>query len=739
MASAGVQDARSVYDLVVAGFQEVEASRWEDARVFFSDAIALKEELDAEALRQSRDLLALAYHGLARVEQTSGRFEEGLALLRQAREEASDVDPGIASLLESRAAMILIDMGVPDRADAPIARARTLSDKDAEDGDLNFGSRFDMFYALALQRMGVGRWQDVLDVLDEMAADIDWAEARKKMGEKRVRKNHASIAALRGTALSRMAQVDPEAFPRARVALTEVVDGADSHPLDRFTALTRLVQLHLDRFDLEAAKEALDRALRIRGEGGFGTLPQEEVAWLLALEARRERLAGDATEATHVRLREVLEQLLGRWRGVERLGGTGFLRFERARLLVTELLGHGDPEAALETLLRTQEIGVVWRSLGSPLVSLERVRKALCQQDSGCLVFFPGPDRSYLFAVDLEHVLRFELPKAPWIERKELEYRRWLLRDPRTLSERRREQRQHAIRSLGRELAEALFPEAARRAFEGWTHVRIAGRSLLNDAALETLPVFEGEALGLTHAVSDVPSLPVGVALAERRAQHLSGPERKNRALLLGAPELSPETRDRFPVLEDFLLTKERMRPFLDAMSAFEPVLLSGSEASTLAVNQAVARGANVLHVLAHGVSDSSLELRPMIALAPDESRTDGLLTVATARGLHAPDVVFLSVCRTADGVSRPGDAGAAHFGGAFLEAGASTVILSPQDVRMHAALAMTKAFYLALDGEGTSVSEALRRARVAMSATEQFRDPTSWGLVTAFGLGEAP
>jgi hypothetical protein len=284
-----------------------------------------------------------------------------------------------------------------------------------------------------------------------------------------------------------------------------------------------------------------------------------------------------------------------------------------------------------------------------------------------------------------------------------------------------------------------LLPDDVRALLETWTDLTIVGAEFLGFLPFESLP-FRGSRLGLELAVSYLPSLPVGVALAARPLP--AAFERD--LLLLGAARPAPAVLARWPDLVPL--------PFTDADLAalaapYRSVVPGGRDASgrveVLGDGRATPSrlasltpdSSRILHVVAHGVYASDRERPAGLALAPAPGGGDGLVFGEAVEAASAPPLVVLSSCGAARGPGRLGDDGVSHLGGAFLRAGARAVVLSRADVDLDSSLALGAAFHEAV-AQGASPARALLFARRRVAEDTERADPFFHSLVHVVGLG---
>src|SRR5262249_53621798 len=151
------------------------------------------------------------------------------------------------------------------------------------------------------------------------------------------------------------------------------------------------------------------------------------------------------------------------------------------------------------------------------------------------------------------------------------------------------------------ESADVLLPPLLRRSLAGWSSVAIVGLESLGYLPFELLPGPDGRRLGTTHAVTYLPSLPVGVWLAEHRRAAATPRPGAARVRIIACPDaVAPATlRDRPQPL-----------PFGDEETANLCAATAGTEVQVLRGAAATASacfgadGSDFVQVLAHGVRD---------------------------------------------------------------------------------------------------------------------------------------
>ena len=163
--------------------------------------------------------------------------------------------------------------------------------------------------------------------------------------------------------------------------------------------------------------------------------------------------------------------------------------------------------------------------------------------------------------------------------------------------------------------------------------------------------------------------------------------------------------------------------------------LITGAEATEAEFRASTALGSRVLHVAAHAILDSRSTGGSAIVLTPDGS-DDGLLHSREVAGLELrADLAVLAACRTARG-SESDESGVGSLTGAFLAAGADSVVATLWDVDDAATAALMQQFYYFL-GRGFEVDVALQRAQLRLIEHPDWNRPQVWAAFVVAGQGD--
>jgi CHAT domain-containing protein len=124
----------------------------------------------------------------------------------------------------------------------------------------------------------------------------------------------------------------------------------------------------------------------------------------------------------------------------------------------------------------------------------------------------------------------------------------------------------------------------------------------------------------------------------------------------------------------------------------------------------------NVLHLALHGYVDLEYPDRSALVFAPQkQGADDSLLQLREIRHLHLnASLVTLSACNT--GVGPVGQAGVANLVGAFIEAGAQSVVSTLWELEDHSSSRVMRAFYDRL-ARNEEKAEALRHAQMTIQS----------------------
>ncbi|MCC6672012.1 MAG: CHAT domain-containing protein [Planctomycetes bacterium] len=563
--------------------------------------------------------------------------------------------------------------------------------------------------------------------------------------------DHAQALAI-ATELLRLAAPPPSRMQvelRAAIARARVSERGQEHlavaqgllestlvqsrqPMDRARLLLRLAALDLEAGSPEAARPRVGEA-RTLLDGIRDFELSRETAALAVLEARllmtQTRIPPAEAEAAHTALLRAQERLYELWRGhPPRPAGIGYLQPVARRDLLATLIAlelrirPGEPGRALRHLVFAQSLGSTARRLGLGTPDTDAIRRDLAPRDGGILVYLPAAVGSHVFAITPTSIEHFPLGS--------LSRARALAREVRAAL--RESSRSAATTATAAALRDEVLPEPLSAHIAGWRALAIVGRDLLAEAPFEALPDPDGSSLGTRKAIWYLPSLPLGMELRARAAR---GSARADDLLLVAATEPAARRGSDLPPLVLAATTlAELAAPFRKAR------VVSGRLATRSALLTADLSQSRMLTFLGHGVLDAAMDgdERPAaLVFAGEGPDADPLLRCADVERLVAlPPLVILAACSAASGPTRRGDDQGGHLAGAFLYAGARSVVASTADLDLATARRFVHEAHAALAAGSTS-AEAMRRVRAVLEASVPGRAPAGSALLHVFGLGD--
>lgn len=661
-------------------------------------------------------------HFLAELMRKQSRFDDALQLLDHLDErlregggaEAALGAPawhGLRAAASGSRGQVLRRLGLPDRA--------ALAFRDEADEAALAGS------ATAAARSVLNRVD--LDLMLER-----FESARGRVREARgedwygavgtdVRAQFEIAEGLAESELEREGRGGPEP---ARAILESVLERGRAAEIDAWVAEINLVDLCVRASDWEAAETYLARALARRSTVALEGDRRLFERALTATQAARLALArGDGEAVLREHLPEVragFDELLEAWgRTPHRAGGLGFLRLGNRREVLSTLIrlelaldAQGGPERALGHWLRAEALGSTARLLELSAVDLERLRDDFLGEREGALVLLPSKDRSHLFAIDDERVVHFELPSRDRLRAPAEALTTALAQSPTRMADTARLERHlERVANLAEALTEVFFAPGLRSVMERWRGVTTVGFHLLGAMPFAPLEWDERQRVGERFALGEAPSLAVGVALVERARSRPAG-----EPVLIA--NLDPRTAERATSWQPLEVTPDVVRALTRSLAGSRVYV--GRDVTPRVVLEQDLRAAPVVQFLAHGIYRGERERGAALVLSAGEGRVgdaaraeDGVLTCERIESAtrFGGGLVVLATCGSGRGPARAGDDTLAHLGGAFLKAGASSLVLAEREVEFGVAVAVLDAFYEEL-AAGASVAESLRRAR---------------------------
>ncbi|MEM7309941.1 MAG: CHAT domain-containing protein [Planctomycetota bacterium] len=710
-----------------------------DGRYYLSEALLgggrVREarEVLLDALRAAPDAKGArpaVLHGLAEAESRLASYDDAL---RRCDEAEAALMPDVMKALEYRIqgtrGQVYLHLGLPDRA-APLIESEAAGITEL----LSMGAvSFKDLIASDIHRANLAVASGNHAYAAELCAELLTNDDRYPVGSG----GHAVLLAALGEARIFLEREAAAPAGSARAALLAALD-SDLPELDRMRVETRLTEILLDEGQPGEATRYLDAAReRLAGWQSAEAKPSRSphrihVAACAARLAVEGGAAPDELRACRDELASAFGDRVALWSSIPpRVGGLGFLHHPSRREWLSELFRvelavdpDGGAQTALGWLMLAQAQGTLLRRLGSPEIGVEDVQAELLDAGRGVVALVPAPRRSHVFLIERGEVRHAAAAPEHVLNRLRLDHLAAI--------ESRNPMRE---RQLARRLSEELLPGATSARVGGWNGITLVGAGLFGRLPFEYLPVGEAPYIGLARAVDRLPSLPLGVAL--HRRVETRGPAPELDLVLAAAPLPSEAARGRWESVAELPWTTEE-EPILAAYrpGAAEALLRESVTVPGVFPADEPAR-ARVLQVVAHTVLDAELERSPTLVLTPGGGY-DGLVTCDAIEGVSAPELVVLTSCKAGSGPVRRGDEATGHMGGAFLFAGASTVLLSDQELFLGPATRFSAWFHERLSA-GESPAEAARFARVKSMESGLFAVPTEAGLIYVLGLGQRP
>lgn len=625
---------------------------------------------------------------------------------------------------------ILVSLGLTDRAARVLEHQERLVEKDPtpyEAGSLIW-NRVQLAHART-------RHSQVIAYAEE--------NLRRLPRDGRNRLLRARLAFYRGLSLAERGLSGDSELDVAAAALDALLGSGE---LDRLAtekrhAIQRRVVVALEMGEFAASEEYLRRSDSAADPGGPPTLTDVRQLALWSRLGRLRSSGGAASEALSGADRRFLDRFgafLESWRRTPiDEAGVGFLHYPYRREVVAECieaalaLADQDPRDAFEWVVKTQAQGTLARVHEIPAADLDTVRRALIPPDGGLLAFVPGPFGSHLFALDGERLHHFRLDREAVLAAANAEARAEVISPPERIEGRvDPEWRSEASERLAR----LLFPPPVVERMKGWRSVYVTGFELLGPAPIESLPIDGFGELGLEWAVSRLPSIPLGVWLAERAEPRSSAAEEDGGGrMALGVLAATTWDEERWPGLARIPLTEEDLATLTGSLPASRVADGVGREATLAALSRQRAPELERLVILAHGVRDESLARPNCMLLADGPLSAVGLERLYA--GGRAPAVVILATCEVNRAALRRGDDGVQQLSGALLSSGAQAVAASDDQLDYHATVRLVGRVVHHLVEDGVGPAEALRRARAALKSDPRFDHPFFYGNLHLIGL----
>lgn len=668
---------------------------------------------------------SLAFIGLATVARLEQRPWEGLVRLRETRELLRQQAPAGQPhplldlvmrqvLIESiycHVALGLVDLARQDHE----ALERLLPGAQPQERygaglaaiDLRIGSSE---WALARQRAQAAlRDEEMLLAVPEARQAL---VTRRAMASRRLARSADAAAAVAGE-LAACAAAAPAGPLRFRLTMEAAAAWLAAGPAASGFGAARaeLAGLDLERSPSERAEVLAMRARFAVAVGVVDELPR----------LRAELAAAVQSSCDDVRAIPV------------RAGGVGFFHFEVARnalavqLSLDRRLQPEAPEVAFRHLESGLALGSLSRRLGGAVATSADIRARLLPERGGLLAYLLAPAGGHVVAFDRDGAVHEEFA----VDEPFLAAMRELTREVEHEPADRSAVGVAALRERAMAVAARLLPPAIAARLRGWREVVLVGDEQGVGRIWQALPWSEAWTC-TSFAITHVGSATLALALAARAGSRAPEVGEPLDVAVVGDPDHAPTT-ERFGVAP------------LQLSAAQRELLLQGlpsrrrcwwrAEARGAVLREPAIASARALCIVAHGIQDPARERFAGLLLAPADG-DDGALFADQIEVLRAPPLVVLAACAPGLAPQRVGEDGGSHPGGAFLMAGADTVVLASGQVPLAATLELTAAMFAARR-EGLGVAAALQRARQRVAGQDARRHPYFFAGLRAIGRAD--
>jgi CHAT domain-containing protein len=389
-------------------------------------------------------------------------------------------------------------------------------------------------------------------------------------------------------------------------------------------------------------------------------------------------------------------------------------------------------------------------------LSLRQIQEEIRGDDAVLLEYALGPQASYLWAVDQEHIAAYPLPGSEQILRLARLYRTALMaRQPiaRETAEHyadRVTRADHEISAIAQELSGLLLTPAADY-LHGKKRVIVVPGGPLQYIPFAALPFENSPALAANYEVITLPSFSILKALRDGAAKR---PPPTQAAAVFADPVFSKDDErvsqslaaDRHPApimlataLRDVQFgsaniprlqgSRKEAEDILNAFSSNQVLESLDFDASLETVLSADLQQYRYLHFATHGVLDAAHPEFSGLILSLVNSKgepEDGYLRLRDIYNLKlSADLVVLSSCDSALGKDLQSE-GIIGLPRAFLYAGAERVISSLWKVDDQATAAFMQHFYSHIHA-GDSPASALRATQSELASDSRWSNPYYW------------
>ncbi len=675
------------------------------------------------------------YQLRAELQRNLGDHEAALASLEQAVQAAGGHDRFEAIRLGGlgQQAQIYLELGLPDRArplvEAGLEQAATLRRQGLRRASsIAAAHLYAVNYALAVKD-----YEGAIAKVGEFLSDEElYDQVPQVRGQLRAKRAISHFYLARAVAKDRRG---------AEGHLRAVLADELTLPGDQVKCGILLADLLLREDRWEEAKSQLDQSLAKFPQPALASVNPNAARWVTgkARWALQTNQDSDTLCECWEQCRFQMEGMLEQWHtAARREAGIGFLHYSYRRELVAAMIGlrerlatpNGDKGSLLELLWDCQRHSSLQASLETPeTVSLEEIRRWLVPVHGALLVYVVASPTSYCVVVT-----DADLRAVPMASNYEIELARDRYRDhlAKFWSPEPRDQERERV--LAKALADQLLPASVQTLIADKSSLTIVGMDLLGAVPFAWLPTSHGPYLGTRCALTSMPSLPVGIALARRSSESSVDPGNAKVAIL-GNIQPSPAAFAIDPSLRALPWPYSWQTEIDQLYESCGVEFFLAEDATGKELSRQSWPDQSLLQFVTHGLNDYT-RARPFGLLITETATSAGLLWCSDVEAMSAPRITLLTACRSASGPLRRGDAHAADMAGAWIKAGSNAVLVSATDLPYESTLEVSRDLHRQLS-DGKSVAESLKFAR------EQFVDrqgplaPFRFGQLEVVGYGE--
>ena len=350
----------------------------------------------------------------------------------------------------------------------------------------------------------------------------------------------------------------------------------------------------------------------------------------------------------------------------------------------------------------------------SPQKSLRDIQARLSRNEL-LLSFSLGMDRSYLWAVTGEQVNLYELPAESEIARRADVFSQ-AVRDNKP------------IESSGRALSQQLFSRLDEGAWERPEWLIVADGPLLNGVPFSALPQFRhGKAGQSLSAVQEVRILPSAELLLSPKAAApnsvfvgIGDPIYNSADTRIGSerPLVQVRNSPNTSTLARLAGSGREVRSVAKLSGLQTSEVLTGKDASSDRLNEALQQNPAVVHFAVHVVSPDERPQEAALALSVTRDGLPELLTSETVAAYRVPgSLVILNGCSSNQGKTLP-SAGVIGLSRAWLLAGAVAVIATSWPIPDDSG-EFFSAFYRHFHSKTLNTSSVTKRAAAALQEAQ--------------------